>query len=362
MTIPSNWTDEEIAVIKGGATWQEFQVLLPTSEKTYYAYKNKKARMRVDNPNVTAERSYVTDTRPEAGVGVMYEEPDFEALFQRLETNDDLAEATDLHTKTVVAYREEDTLPVGVVFTGDWHVGAAGTRHGILSRLCRELPARDGVFLVGMGDYVEGASVHGKNSSALYSSVLDGEAQDRLVERYINYGRDRWLALCAGNHDLHAYKHAGVNRMARLADRLGLPLIGEGGGCLQVTVGSCVYRILVRHDAGGSSATNPSGGGRRLAALWPSHERADATVLGHRHFNDLHIESGRGGRRIVHARSGTFKLQDPHAESLGLTPELGCPLFILYPDRKEIVAWRGDDLDRGIAYLSAERERYANAS
>ena len=42
-------------------------------------------------------------------------------------------------------------------------------------------------------------------------------------------------------------------------------------------------------------------------------------------------------------------------------PELGVPLVILLPDKEHVLAYRGDDLEHGLARLAQLREQYAAA-
>lgn len=254
---------------------------------------------------------------------------------------------------------DDERLPVAIAFTGDWHCGASGVRYDWLRRdleLIRDTP---GLYAVGMGDWLEGVLTTTKAASALYSGLFnDGGSQEVYVLKRSSICKGKWLAVLSGNHDEWIYRAAGITRMDQLAGELDAPHFSQGGGTIFATVGGQRYVIGVRHNVTGNSRLNTTNAQRRAFDDWPEWENCDLICVAHLHYNDLHIQPRRGGR-CVYLRSGTYKVADGYARDHGFTPEWGVPLAILLPDRKRIIAWRGDDFLDALSYFGWLRAEYA---
>jgi hypothetical protein len=288
-------------------------------------------------------------------------------------TDDDLRAYLDI-LKAQYAARRKDSptqeftewtptvaLPVGLVFTGDWHIGSGGTDHDALDRDIAAIKGTEGLFAVGMGDYVEGVGPKNKAAPALVEGGdHDGDRQEALALLLASELEPQWVALMAGNHDEWMRASAGVSRTSRLFRPLGCPLFHQGGGTVFANVGAERYVIAVSHRGtgkGGNSVLNTTNAQRRTWDAWPEWENADVVCLGHFHYNDQQVID-RKGRPVHYLRSGTYKLIDPYAASLGVVPQRGTPMIILYPDTHLVLSYRGDRLSDGIEKLQLERERY----
>lgn len=250
-----------------------------------------------------------------------------------------------------------DTLPVALAFTGDWHIGASGVLYRKLDETLDTIRNTPGLYGVGMGDYHEGVSIHSKAAPALYSGLFNSRnEQERFVRMRYQRARGKWIALIDGNHDNWVYKHAGMARVSAMAEELGVPHFGEGGGTVYVHIGDARWAVGVRHNAPGNSRLNTSNSQRRLFDDWPQWDNLHVACIAHLHHNDMHIAS-RKGERCIYLRSGTNKVHDAYAKAGGFLPEWGVPLVIFYPDRLPI-AFRGDDWEAGLRFFRAERERY----
>lgn len=249
------------------------------------------------------------------------------------------------------------TAPTAIAFTGDWHCGAKGVDYKELDRTLDIIRTTPGLYAVGMGDYHEGVSIHSKAAPALYTGLFNSsDEQERYVRMRLERARGKWITIISGNHDEWLYKHAGLTRVARVAEDLGIPHFGEGGGTVYANVGGIRYAIGVRHNAPGNSRLNTSNSQRRMFDDWPQWDNLHVAVIAHLHHNDMHIAS-RKGQRCIYLRSGTNKVHDAYAKAGGFTPEWGVPIVILYPDRLP-VAFRGDDFELGLRFFQAERARY----
>jgi hypothetical protein len=249
-------------------------------------------------------------------------------------------------------------LPIGLVGTGDWHLGARGTDYRALdASLCliRDTP---GLYPIGMGDYIEGTTFYDKPRGSLYTGAYNSPGeQDMSLRRRAELLIGQWVAFIAGNHDEMRGRHTGETYIDKIAADLGCPHFGEGGGTIYATVGSQRYAIGVRHHFGGKAASVP----RRMADEWPEWDRLHVAMLAHLHFNEVQRWSRNGGR-CWGLRCGTFKLRDEYADKNGFRPEMGTPMVILLPDVEKVYAFAGDDFALGLATLSALRQQYSELS
>ena len=253
----------------------------------------------------------------------------------------------------------DDGLPVAIAYTGDWHCGASGVRYDLLRRDLDLIRDTDGLWAVGMGDWLEGVNIGTKAASALYSGLFnDGGFQEVYVVKRAEALRGKWLAILSGNHDEWIYRAAGITRMDQFATQLGAPHFSQGGGTIFASVGMQRYVLGVRHNVAGNSRLNTTNAQRRAFDDWPEWENCHAICVAHLHYNDLHVQPRRGAR-CVYLRSGTYKTVDGYARDNGFSPEWGVPLTILLPDQHRIIAWRGDDFLEGLRYFRWLREEYA---
>jgi hypothetical protein len=256
-----------------------------------------------------------------------------------------------------------EMLPIGVCYTGDWHLGGGGVDVRQLQRDIETIGTTDGLYAVGMGDYVDGVSIHSKAVSALYdpSAVGARGLQNSMALIVARKAMGKWLAIIDGNHDAWSERHAAIGSTRDFAKALGAQYFHQGGGSIHLTVGTQHYNLAVRHNAPGHSRLNTTNAQRRMFDEWPDWINADAITLAHFHFNDMHQPSRKGGE-VAYLRSGTYKLRDPYAANGGFTPEWGVPMVILYPDRKEVFPVKGNKFETGLRILAWERDRYARRS
>jgi hypothetical protein len=250
----------------------------------------------------------------------------------------------------------QDGRPVGIAFTGDWHLGARGVDYAALDATLETIRDTPGLYAVGMGDYCEGVSVYDKARGSLYTGAYNDpheQSKSVMLRAEMLYGK--WLAFLAGNHDEMHARHTGLGRTPLIAEELRCPHFGEGGGTIFANVGSQRYAIGVRHHFGGKGANVP----RRMMDEWPEWERLHVAVMAHLHFNEVQRVSRNGGR-CWGLRCGTFKLHDAYADRHGFRPEMGTPVTILFPDTERVLAFAGDDFDLALSVLAAERLRYAD--
>lgn len=329
---------------------QRVEVALDGRE-TYTQFRVRQAR-ELEAAREAAARAPVTvKERPS--------DEEYEAFFQLLEAADAAKGALSPTQESTEFTAPEPGMPVAFAYTGDWHCGAGGVRYDLLRRDLEVIRETDGLYAVGMGDWLEGVNVTTKAASALYSGLFnDGGFQEVYVVTRAKVLRGKWVAILSGNHDEWIYRAAGITRMDQFAAELDAPHFSQGGGTVFVNVGGQRYTVGVRHNAQGNSQLNTTNAQRRAFDSWPEWDNCHAIVLAHLHFNDLHIQPRRG-RRCVYLRSGTYKTVDGYARDHGYVPEWGVPLTIFLPDEERVIAFRGDDFLEGVRYFRWLRERYA---
>lgn len=330
--------------------------------ETYGQFRNRQAIATHEERIRDAWEQHERDVAgPRAPVSVTPEptNEEWETFFRHLEEAD-AAKGLLSPTQQSTEFRApDDGLPVAVAFTGDWHCGAGGVRYDWLRRDLDIIAATDGLYAIGMGDWLEGVNVNVKAASALYSGLFnEGGFQEKYVISRAATAKGKWLAILSGNHDEWIYRTAGVTRMDEFARLMNASHFGEGGGTVFANVGSQRYAIGVRHNAAGNSQLNTSNAQRRAFDSWPEWDNLHVICLAHLHFCDLHVPPRRGGR-CVYLRSGTYKTRDHYAASHGYVPEWGVPLTILLPDEERVIAWRGDDFLEAVRYFVWLRRMYA---
>jgi hypothetical protein len=306
---------------------------------------------------------------PQQGAAEAPQEPGGPSLTVRLPATTDEwwdylrhAEASDAKALALSTTQQQTTwtapdggLPVGIVFHGDWHVGSSGTDYAALDESLALIRDTPGLWVVGMGDYMEGVTFYEKARGSLYTGAYNNpEAQEMSVRLRAEVVREKWLAFIAGNHDEMQARHTGVSRTDKIAADLGCPHFGEGGGTIFATVGAQRYAIGVRHHFGSKAASVP----RRMMDEWPEWDRLHVAVMAHLHFNEVQRVSRNGGR-CWGLRSGTFKVKDAYADKNGFRPEMGTPMVILLPDVERVYAFAGDDFALGRMTLEVLRTQYA---
>lgn len=246
----------------------------------------------------------------------------------------------------------EVTLPskvVGVVFIGDWHVGAHGVDYELLDRDLKLIKDTEGVFAIGMGDYKDNQNpnVHG---SGVFESITSPAKQDDLVRHLIQeVGPDKWIALIRGCHDDWDKKLSDKDFVQDLCDAAGCVNLWHGGS-IKVNVGTQSYTIFARHKYKYDSSLNTTNSQRNLVNNFGAF---DIVALAHKHYPDVQV-THRMDQEIVYLRSGTYKHHDEFGQKIGGYKGIyGTPLVILFPkDHKKLVV---PDIKLGVKILKALR-------
>jgi hypothetical protein len=310
----------------------------------------------ITDEDIAAVREAVEARKePSVQIGPDASEAEYERYFSLLEDADELhgqiAPTRDMTEWTA----PDDGLPIGLLFTGDWHCGAGGVLYKRLRADLETIRDTDGLYGILMGDYTENVTPQSKAGTALYSGLFNEPGlQQRYAVQRARIAAGKVLAVAQGNHDAWSYKWAGIQRTDELARQIGAAYFGEGGGTIFATVGGVRYVVAVRHNTSGNSRLNTSNAQRRMFDDFPNWENCDVICVAHFHFNDLQVASRKGGR-CIYLRSGTYKVRDEYSRAHGFSSEYGTPLVVLYPKTRRAIPFRGDDIETGMRFLARER-------
>ena len=252
----------------------------------------------------------------------------------------------------------EETRPIGLAFTGDWHVGGIGVDYRRLYSDVQALASfPSGLYIFGMGDYGDNYKASaGRASAGLYDAVLPNpDDQQRVWEALLSKLGPKLLGLTLGCHLDWDFYRSGHDPLAGVCEKLNVSNFGHGAA-VSVTVGTQKYSGLIRHRLPGESALSTTNPQRRATNEYPTSDPFDFIALGHRHFNDLQVRSVSGQQRVW-LRSGSYKVWDRYAQSLGgYVGEPGVPVLILYPQTRKMLAFWGGHLTEALEYLRRLRE------
>jgi predicted phosphodiesterase len=256
--------------------------------------------------------------------------------------------------QTAVTIDIQDDKPIGICFSGDWHIGGLYTDHEQLLRDSELIRDTDGVYNILMGDYCDNYITR-SHAGGSFEQVVTADKQRELCEFFfVRYYKRGNLAVLKGNHDNWEYKETGEDFIKYLARRIESPYLWYGGR-ITLRFGDATYRIQAHHSYRYNSSLNTTNSQRNLF----NATHADIIALGHVHTNETHAKTV-GGIDTVWMRTGSYKITDDYSQWLGgLKSDARVPMCVLFPDRKKIVDFR--DFRDGIEYLAMKRANLAMA-
>lgn len=260
----------------------------------------------------------------------------------------------------------DSAKPIGILFTGDWHVGSQHTDHHQLladMRAIGEWRTRIGpgaLRLIHTGDLYDGflPSLGRAARGLLEETETNIDRQERAAV-FAAKQAGAWDVMLWGCHPAWQFQSSGRDPLKTLAADLGATNAGYGID-LDVVVGQQTYHLVVRHRTRRESSLNTTNAHRAIDDdLGPAADRADVIALGHLHFNDLQVRP-KAGRRVVYLRSGSYKGGDHFARAIAATnhkdADIGNPVVILFPRTHHVLAFAGADWQVGLRTLEMLRK------
>jgi len=335
----TQWTEEETETLK--------RLIREEPEQTYDHYCRKLEKKfgrpyTVDSVRKKIKRMNITyidqkNTR-EHDVG--------ELLNVLIQAQKKLQDFDDRQTEVNITI--DDDKPIGLVFSGDWHIGGLYTDHEMMLEDFRTYRDTDGLYVVGMGDYTDNYITR-SHPGGMFDQIITPDNQREICEYLIDeYLADRLLVMLKGNHDNWELKETGEDFVKYLARKAGVPYLWYGGE-ITLELGGVEYKIHAHHSYRYNSSLNTTNSQRNLFA----NTHADIIALGHLHYNEVHAKSS-ANKDTVWMRTGSYKITDDYSQWIGaFRADARSPLAILFPGVKKIVPFR--DYRDGIDYLKMVR-------
>ena len=231
--------------------------------------------------------------------------------------------------------------PVGLVLMGDMHIGSAATDYHRLEEIARLTQRSDiPIYLLQIGDFFD--NMHWLTTECAENGPISLHVE--AARRWLSLCANRFLAVCAGNHDLWTVKKAQIDILDYAFAKAGIdpPKYNPYELALDIELGSVEYRFVLRHMVSGHSMWNPAHGVMKWNLLGDTHHDADAIVAGHTHRSGYQKIEAHG--RMRHGfQLGAYKLWrgDGYAIEKGFPDRNVEPdmMAVIFPDRKEIKAF-----------------------
>jgi predicted phosphodiesterase len=253
--------------------------------------------------------------------------------------------------QTSVTLDIKDDKPIGIVFSGDWHVGGLYTAHKEMLDDFKMISETDGLYNITMGDYADNYN-SGSHKGGWIEQIDNPDKQKDIIEHlFTTYLGKSNIAVLKGNHDNWETRETSEDFVKHVARLIESPYLWYGGE-INLRLGNQVYRVIARHTYMGNSALNTTNSQRRLF----DETQGDVIALGHLHYNEVHSKS-KAGKDTVWIRTGTYKRTDDYTQWViggSGRGDIRQPMIILFPGTKKILDFR--DMYDGIKYLNMLRQ------
>ena len=265
------------------------------------------------------------------------------------------------------------TLPVGITFIGDQHIG----NNCNFERMVQDaevIANTEGMFAVSGGDGIDN---YIKHWSAMVSKVSRPSDELRAFRHYLSIFAHKLLLMISGNHDAWSEDFAGINLIREVAKDLHIQYSPNWRGILKIHFKDTLasdgiggfdyseddiesptrpYGILLQHKGVGNLRTNPGHACQKTYDI-AGAPGIDIVGIGHSHvgwFGPFERQQ----RTIWGVRWASYKVRDEFATRHGFLQSnvAIAPAVILYPDQKKIICFE-DVRDAGI-FLKAVRDEY----
>lgn len=262
--------------------------------------------------------------------------PDWERLNREGSTEADRADIT-----------IRSDRPIGIACTSDWHLGNAGTRHALVKSVVDGILATPFMFAVCNGDLVDNFVAH-SHETGRYEQLLRPRAQKQLAAYIMGLLAPRLLCVTGGQHEFFEERVSDFDSAEYFARKGGAVYLGAGG-VLNLAVGRQSYRLGVWHRYRGNSIYDATAAAKRC---FREHGPFDVTVTADKHTPAVSYCEEQGVHAVF-VQSGTAKLEDRYAKSLGYSGNpggrIGTPVVILWPGERRF--WVTTDFEAGCEYL-----------
>ncbi len=237
----------------------------------------------------------------------------------------------------VLTLPKKDQLTLTLL--SDLHVGSRESDHAAIQAVLNDLATQPNLYAVLIGDLANVALKESK--SDIYQSALNPQEELELLQRWFTPVKHKLLAAVPGNHEMRAWRSAGLDFTTILAQYLDIPHAATGL-VLNQSVGSVSYAIFIHHGTlSGGRTTGKFESNRRLAQIVD----ADCYLSGHLHhgyvMRESHFRPNSDGvlerHEHLHAVCTSFVGYEPYAEWAGFPPGVIRPMYLTFnPTHKDI--------------------------
>lgn len=244
--------------------------------------------------------------------------------------------------------------PIAVAWLTDWHIGSPYTDYGAILADVRFIKEHQGFYANLGGDACDNFMPGFKDAGAVMNQLHPATIQLLTEEKIIEYLEPKIIAKNGGNHDAMPSKKTGINTEYFILRDKSFGVM-PFGGLINLTVGDVVYKILWKHSYRFKSSLNLFNSHRQmLQTLEPT---ADIVVQEHEHNPGIEVIERfefESRKTVVNIRTGTYKISDPYSMTYYKSGRMGPQTVVLYPDRRKILAFHGEDaLEDAGRYLDA---------
>ena len=279
----------------------------------------------------------------------IYTDEDLANYATRMQELQRAAEA--INTRQVKAtIHINDDKPIGIVYWGDWHIGAIGTDYTLFEEDLHKVRDTDGLYFIGAGDYIDNY-ITGTPKGGNFEALIPPAMQDQVVQYYMRQVNEKCLALVKGCHDAWLKKQADQDLMEKLCEITNSVNLWHGGE-LTTIVGGQPYLWRCRHRYKYQSSLNLANAMRRINEI---QGPCDIAAEAHLHNAFVHERHMMGDYRLM-LRTGSYKVWDEYGQQLaGYKGKPSVPMVILYPGKRKMLYHR-DGLRAGLEILKAVRK------
>ena len=246
--------------------------------------------------------------------------------------------------------------PLAIMWTSCAHLGGRYTWHAGIRDTFDKIQKIDGLYVVLLGDEIEGFLPGFRDARAVSEQVLPLKIQIGMLSTYLKRWSEDGKCLfgCYSEHGGKWFEQeVGLNPIKREFQGAKTTFF-DGRGIVKIKVGEEQYVLVAAHTFKGSSIYNPNHPQRRASLFdYPS---ADIVAMGGRHRYaiqnmsdrvDEYYANLRASPKVWHLQVGTAKIgPDPYTTRGWQRGFFEWPVTILYPDRHIIKqVFELDDLE-----------------
>jgi len=244
-------------------------------------------------------------------------------------------------------YQIEKTIPskkpIALTFLSDLHIGNPATDYESLLRDLKLIKENPSLYMAAGGDWEDNFLPGFRSAEAVVDQITKPQNQFLISEMIYKELGPKIIAKGPGNHDIREEAKTGVSPTFFIIKGKKIPWM-KHGGLLKLTIGNTEYKILWKHKWRYNSSLNLFNAHRRmLETLYPL---ADMVVMEHQHNPGMEkthkYEFDMAGEKVF-IRTGTYLRGDAYSREFFKDGIGGPQTVILYPDKKKIVPFDGND-------------------